>query len=63
MKIKIRKRNYAKGIMPWCPYVGGFWYHLRKRGISSFYIMGYQIDIKLKKYTNANFYKNELGNT
>lgn len=44
MKIKIRKREYAIGLLPWCPYVGGFWKNLSS-GMSAFCWLGYRIDI------------------
>ena len=44
MTIKIRKRNYAAGILPWCPYVGGFWRNLMT-GMTCVCMWGYRIDI------------------
>lgn len=45
MKIYINKRSYARGVLPWCPYVGGFWRNLFA-GHSSFCCMGYRVDVK-----------------
>lgn len=44
MTIKIRKRDYAKGVLPWCPYVGGFWLNLFS-GMTALCWLGNRIDI------------------
>jgi hypothetical protein len=45
MKIYIAKRDYAKGLIPWCPYIGGFWYNLFKRRMSTLFWLGYKINV------------------
>jgi len=42
--IKISKRKYAKGLLPWCPYVQGFWANY-KSGMTALLWLGYRIDI------------------
>ena len=44
MKLLIRKREYAKGKLPWCPYVGGFWKNLKEGHLSALCWMGYRIE-------------------
>jgi hypothetical protein len=47
MKITIRKREYAKGLFPWCPYIQGFWFNYR-HGLTALCWLGYRIDIHNK---------------
>ncbi len=45
MKVSIKKTEYAQGLLPWCPYVNGFWLGLLN-GYTSLFWAGYRIDFK-----------------
>lgn len=53
MKILIRKREYARGLMPWCPYMGGFFGNLFNGRMTAFCWLGYRVDIASGRIIDA----------